>query len=560
MSIRMILLTGLLTLSNSSLRAAEQYEHRFLYLDHQPPILFNVNIQLDGQPLDQARRHIYETYFHRLDDNNDGKLTGQERNAIPNARQLQDFGVRVTNRNQNRLIPIPKEPVTKDHFVQYMQNLRGAAFQFTPSITRQRSFRPAGGAGFRPANGRSNNIASADQAIYELLDQNQDNKLTASEFAFTPPLWKKDLDDDERISISEITANHNPATASNRSARPIRSTTSAASPVLIEIQPGTNYLPAVTQILKHYTQNEDETKSKDTLSLLEWGTSIHAFQSLDSNEDRLLDIDELTAWLAALKPAFEIHLRFGRKAKGETTLDVIPLLDSGVSVLVAGTVITIDLGDTWLHLPVPVGMQTSQSYNYARYFQNYDRDKNDYLNEEEVQRVGFVRNAFSAIDRNGDKKIDKEEYISYYETLRQINAGNVSLNITNQGRPFFSMLDQNRDNRLSQRELLVVKRHMNKWDANHDQAVTLQEIPQQWQFRFLRSGTRPVQMRNSAYNQRNLRKPEPRQTNAVTWFQKMDRNKDGDLSEREFLGPLADFKIFDKNNDGLISPDEVADD
>ena len=41
----------------------------------------------------------------------------------------------------------------------------------------------------------------------------------------------------------------------------------------------------------------------------------------------------------------------------------------------------------------------------------------------------------------------------------------------------------------------------------------------------------------------------------------MDRNRDGDLSRREFLGPLETFADFDEDEDGLISVDEVeADD
>jgi hypothetical protein len=32
----------------------------------------------------------------------------------------------------------------------------------------------------------------------------------------------------------------------------------------------------------------------------------------------------------------------------------------------------------------------------------------------------------------------------------------------------------------------------------------------------------------------------------------MDRNRDGDVSRREFLGPAEDFRHFDADGDGLI--------
>jgi len=41
------------------------------------------------------------------------------------------------------------------------------------------------------------------------------------------------------------------------------------------------------------------------------------------------------------------------------------------------------------------------------------------------------------------------------------------------------------------------------------------------------------------------------------WFQKMDRNHDGDISRREFLGPRDQFDRLDNDKDGLIDADEA---
>jgi hypothetical protein len=44
---------------------------------------------------------------------------------------------------------------------------------------------------------------------------------------------------------------------------------------------------------------------------------------------------------------------------------------------------------------------------------------------------------------------------------------------------------------------------------------------------------------------------------APEWFKLMDRNADGDLSPREFIGSRDDFRKLDLDGDGLISVAEA---
>jgi hypothetical protein len=52
---------------------------------------------------------------------------------------------------------------------------------------------------------------------------------------------------------------------------------------------------------------------------------------------------------------------------------------------------------------------------------------------------------------------------------------------------------------------------------------------------------------------------EQREPIGPTWFQRMDRNNDGDLTWNEFLGPREVFHRIDKDGDGLIDPQEAFD-
>ena len=50
---------------------------------------------------------------------------------------------------------------------------------------------------------------------------------------------------------------------------------------------------------------------------------------------------------------------------------------------------------------------------------------------------------------------------------------------------------------------------------------------------------------------------QPRVPVGPIWFQRMDRNQDGDVSWKEFLGPRHVFEELDVDHDGLIDPEEA---
>lgn len=62
-------------------------------------------------------------------------------------------------------------------------------------------------------------------------------------------------------------------------------------------------------------------------------------------------------------------------------------------------------------------------------------------------------------------------------------------------------------------------------------------------------------------DRRQAREPQAQDRDVLVkprWFLRMDRNADGDVSRREFLGTAEQFDAFDTNNDLLIDWEEAA--
>ena len=133
------------------------------------------------------------------------------------------------------------------------------------------------------------------------------------------------------------------------------------------------------------------------------------------------------------------------------------------------------------------------------------------------------------------------------------------LSVADQGRAIFAIMDLNRDRRLGVREIRDAVARVSSWDRNGDGHIRSDEIPHHYQLSIGRgqiTGGRHVGVRAPpmmALARRASGRPRARH-----WFRKMDRNRDGDISRREFLGPRADFERLDGDHDGLIDAEEAA--
>src|SRR5262249_16044278 len=118
---------------------------------------------------------------------------------------------------------------------------------------------------------------------------------------------------------------------------------------------------------------------------------------------------------------------------------------------------------------------------YKMQFAAADQDGNGYLDRNEAQRSRFFREVFRVMDRDGDGKLYEKEMLAYLDQMEALQAkamaGCCSLNISDQGKGLFDLLDTNRDGRLSIREMRNAVKLIENLDRDGDGMIGKDEIP-----------------------------------------------------------------------------------
>jgi hypothetical protein len=149
--------------------------------------------------------------------------------------------------------------------------------------------------------------------------------------------------------------------------------------------------------------------------------------------------------------------------------------------------------------------------------------------------LGLSREALAVLNRDRDRKLSKEmlAYFDRIESLRPLAERScVSLVFSPEGRGLFGLLDGDGDGRLSVRELRNAHQLLARLDADGDGRLAREEVPRHYRGELtLGSGGGDRFGRVAA---QVLRRPA--RGRGPLWFQKMDRNRDGDVSRKEFIG------------------------
>jgi Ca2+-binding EF-hand superfamily protein len=394
--------------------------------------------------------------------------------------------------------------------------------------------------------------AKNDVEVFKLLDQDGSGMLEVMELtAAVDLILSKDTDGDQCVSFDEFLPPPPPPDPTQpivlgtgesitQLARPAELLGDAANALFLE------------RLRRKYDRNRD-----GQLEAAELSWTGERLKSFDTSGNGKLDGSELAAYSRATPDA-------------EMVVDLKPNESSGGLIRVEGT-----LGQRhddcsrpdFARLGFPPATVTFSHRNLdpqdaalddaMRKFNSLDADANGYLSRDETaQRLRFERELFELIDADGDERIFAEEMREYVLALAEPAATTCRINVYDGGFGFFLALDANADGRISEREKRQAAAALARLERDGVPGIQQTEPVRHFHIEFTRGSFQlfgPSQQpaaETPAFQRQQLAGP--------IWFQRMDRNNDGDLIWNEFLGPRWVFDQLDGDGDELLDPQEAA--
>src|SRR5262249_30553143 len=191
-------------------------------------------------------------------------------------------------------------------------------------------------------------------------------------------------------------------------------------------------------------------------------------------------------------------------------------------------------------------------------FNRLDADQNGYLDRDEVkENVRFQRGLFEAIDTDGDEKIFWPEMERYVRSRAEVAATRCDIVLHDFGHGFFEALDLNRDGRIGGRGIRAAPATLRALCKPGQLVLRPTDPPRRLHLEVIRGSFQLFGMGGLGESTVPRIVAQPRTPVGPIWFQRMDRNNDGDLTWKEFLGPRHVFAALDTDHDGVIDPQEA---
>jgi Ca2+-binding EF-hand superfamily protein len=544
------------------------------------PIIIRVHIWVDGQPMSEFRAAIARRLFDSFDANKNSLLEGKELAALPTQQMLAAAGRGAQSLSQAPPASlVPKQgQVTPEAWSQFLFPPAASPLASISFVSPPAEMRGPAAAMDMPATGGE--LA----ALLSAIDSDGDGRLSVAELSRVDSLFRLlDLNDDEQISRSEFVAPVDSRWAINPGQQgsgrlvtpleqiPRTGDKSALIRRLIEtFAPAPDPRAAKSSAQPGTTLRDAKAASKPPgipLAVFAPGDDAAArkIARFDKNGDGRLDEHELADWLTRPEPEAELAVELTMLSLKDPHIKLLrslPATSHGGASLESHSaeqvLLRLPSGPLELRADDAPRRAAARTSRYRAMFRRADQNKKGYLEASEIANLGPGLEAvdFKAMDRDHNGMVFEDEWIAYLRLRDVLAEGRLSLTISVESIDPLTQFDANHDGRLNRAELARALAAIATWDHNHDGFVTPDEVPRTLVGTFHVGPQRATASRRPRYGPMKTQSQPPPSPGPV-WFQKMDRDHDGEVSLREFLGPLSVFRRLDANGDGRIDLHEA---
>lgn len=380
--------------------------------------------------------------------------------------------------------------------------------------------------------------AALTDALLKQLDADGDGRVGEPEWrSAVKTLRKLDRNDDELVGPGElVTGVAYPGASGNALAFPPSPDGPSAADgpmppfLILPVRSSETYWADVV------TRGRDHDRDA-RLDTTEAGLAPDLFGRLDADKDGRLTAQELARW-RELEPDAVWPIRLG------TEKDGLAASPGGRDRF------TLEAGRLHFELRAGEGQlpkaATAARADYVARFVDADTDRDGFLAAGDVAKrdQAGLKQVVDAADRDGDGRLSRAELDAWLDLQGEVAGGHVLLTVLDHGAGLFELLDADRDSSLSVREL------RGAWDRVRGAGCLVNGR--------LDCARLPRHLIATVSRGHPVSAPAVARRAGPSWFRAMDRNGDGDVSRREFVGSEADFRAFDADGDGLIRSDEAA--
>jgi Ca2+-binding EF-hand superfamily protein len=533
-----------------------------IFYTQKRPILMRMRLFVDDKPGNERWNEFQKKLFAYLDADGDGFLDKVEADRVIPAEMLVELYAGSPN-----LAGLPKAPPFEDLDL----NKDG---KISPEELRAYYRRSgAGPVNVVTAPGQANTADQLTNALFAALDPNNDGKLTKEKLQVADKiLLRFDDNDDELITPQELLAT---AIDPYTPLRQLRGVPVKAEPTRLLLVPKdypeeergrllTQRRAVLQEVIAKYDKDSNKKLSRE-----ESGFPKELFDELDKDKTGELTDLRLLRWLVAL-PDVECTVRLGQSddkqkaieaagdGKGRYGLKLSQVSLGSLALSFAGSEVTVVRGDIFRPNRGPRPF-TPYQQQFKLLFKQLDNGKgvikSEQLNNQQQPQFMTLRAIFNLAVRADPDALTEKELEAFLQVADASMGCQIGVTFTDNGQGLFELLDSNGDGRLSIREMRNAWTRLSPYAS--DGVIARSELPRQYSLLVGRSTNRngPQMVLPVGALQPGPRGPVTQR--GPLWFRKMDVNGDGDVSEREFLGSLEDFRRINTSGDGLISVEEA---